>query len=127
MALFNRTSSALAEEAPAASNVSGDYALDPAHTRIGFSARHAMVTKVRGQFDEFEGTAHVDAENPASSNVEVTIQAASVTTGHAQRDGHLRRPTSSTSRTTRRSPSSRPTSSATAPSGASPATSPSTP
>ena len=64
MALFNRTSSALAEEAPAASNVSGDYVLDPAHTRIGFSARHAMVTKVRGQFDEFAGTAHVDAEDP---------------------------------------------------------------
>ena len=87
MALFNRTSSALAEEAPAASNVSGDYVLDPAHTRIGFSARHAMVTKVRGQFDEFAGTAHVDAENPASSTVEVTIQSASVTTGQAQRDG----------------------------------------
>ena len=92
MALFNRTSSALAEEAPAASNVSGDYVLDPAHTRIGFSARHAMVTKVRGQFDEFAGTAHVDAENPASSTVEVTIQAASVTTGQAQRDGHLKTP-----------------------------------
>ena len=92
MALFNRTSSALAEEAPAASNVSGDYVLDPAHTRIGFSARHAMVTKVRGQFDEFAGTAHVDAENPASSTVEVTIQSASVTTGQAQRDGHLKTP-----------------------------------
>ena len=124
MALFNRTSSALAEEAPAASNVSGDYVLDPAHTRIGFSARHAMVTKVRGQFDEFVGTAHVDAENPASSTVEVTIQSASVTTGQAQRDGHLKTPDFFD---VRRSASSRPTSSATAPTGASPATSPSTP
>ena len=92
MALFNRTSSALAEEAPAASNVSGDYVLDPAHTLIGFSARHAMVTKVRGQFDEFEGTAHVDTENPAASTVNVTIQSASVSTGQAQRDGHLKSP-----------------------------------
>jgi polyisoprenoid-binding protein YceI len=92
MALFNRTSSALAEEAPVASNVSGDYILDPAHTRIGFSARHAMVTKVRGQFDEFAGSAHVDTDNPANSTVAVTIQAASVTTGQAQRDGHLKTP-----------------------------------
>ena len=92
MALFNRTSSAVAEEVRPAADIAGDYVLDPAHTRIGFSARHAMVTKVRGQFDEFEGTAHVDTENPAASTVSVTIQAASVTTGQAQRDGHLKSP-----------------------------------
>jgi polyisoprenoid-binding protein YceI len=92
MALFNRTSSAVAEEVRPAADIAGDYVLDPAHTRIGFSARHAMVTKVRGQFDEFEGTAHVDTQNPASSTVNVTIQTASVTTGQAQRDGHLKSP-----------------------------------
>ncbi len=95
MALFNRTSTALAEEAPAgnmAANIAGDYVLDPAHTRVGFSARHAMVTKVRGQFDEFEGTAYVDTDDPADSTVTVTIQAASVNTGQAQRDGHLKTP-----------------------------------
>src|SRR6187397_1204052 len=92
MALFNRTSSALAEEAPAASNVSGDYVLYPSHTRIGFSARHAMVTKVRGQFDQFEGNAHVDTATPANSSVSITIEAASVTTGNEQRDGHLKTP-----------------------------------
>jgi polyisoprenoid-binding protein YceI len=92
MALFNRTSSAVAEEVRPAADIAGDYVLDPAHTRIGFSARHAMVTKVRGQFDEFEGTAHVDTENPAASTVNVTIQTASVTTGQAQRDGHLKSP-----------------------------------
>ncbi|HEU4331607.1 MAG TPA: YceI family protein [Lapillicoccus sp.] len=90
MALFNRTSSAVADQAAPASDIAGDYVLDPAHTRIGFSARHAMVTKVRGQFDEFEGTAHVDTENPAKSTVAVTIQTASVSTGQAQRDGHLK-------------------------------------
>jgi polyisoprenoid-binding protein YceI len=92
MALFNRTSSAVAEEVRPAADIAGDYVLDPAHTRIGFSARHAMVTKVRGQFDEFEGTAHVDTQNPAASTVNVTIQTASVTTGQAQRDGHLKSP-----------------------------------
>ena len=92
MALFNRTSSTLAEEVPTSANLAGDYVLDPAHTRVGFSARHAMVTKVRGQFDEFEGSAHVDTDNPANSTVAVTIQAASVTTGQAQRDGHLKTP-----------------------------------
>ena len=70
--------------------ISGNYVLDPAHTRIGFSARHAMVTKVRGAFHEFEGIAHVDADNPADSSVRVTIQSASLTTGNDQRDGHLR-------------------------------------
>jgi polyisoprenoid-binding protein YceI len=89
MALFNRTSSALAEEAPAASNVSGDYVLDPAHTRIGFVARHLMVTKVRGQFAEFTGSITV-GEDLASSTAEATLQTASIETGVADRDTHLR-------------------------------------
>jgi polyisoprenoid-binding protein YceI len=74
----------------AIADVSGDYVLDPSHTRIGFSARHAMVTNVRGQFDTFQGTAHIDAADPAASRVSVTIKAASVTTGQEQRDGHLK-------------------------------------
>ena len=76
----------------AVQDISGDYVLDPSHTRIGFSARHAMVTTVRGQFDEFEGTAYIDTANPAGSSVSVTIKAASVTTGNEQRDGHLKTP-----------------------------------
>ena len=70
-------------------DISGDYTLDVSHTRLGFSARHAMVTTVRGQFTDFEGTAHVDAENPAASTVSLTIRPASVSTGSADRDGHL--------------------------------------
>ncbi|MGP4014773.1 YceI family protein [Saccharopolyspora sp. 5N708] len=70
--------------------LTGEYALDPAHTRIGFVARHAMVTKVRGAFNEFSGTAHLDGENPNRSSVQVTIQAASIDTRNADRDGHLR-------------------------------------
>jgi len=76
--------------APALTELTGTYTLDPAHTRIGFVARHAMVTKVRGSFDEFAGTAVLDGENPANSRVEVTIEAASIDTRNAQRDEHLR-------------------------------------
>lgn len=74
------------------SDIAGDYVLDPSHSRLGFSARHAMVTKVRGSFDEFEGSAHIDTVTPARSKVDLTIRAASVTTGNEQRDGHLRTP-----------------------------------
>ena len=74
----------------ALSDLTGTYTLDPAHTRIGFVARHAMVTKVRGAFNEFEGTATLDGANPAASHVEVTINAASIDTRNAQRDEHLR-------------------------------------
>ena len=75
---------------PALTELTGTYTLDPAHTRIGFVARHAMVTKVRGSFDEFAGTAVLDGTNPANSRVEVTIEAASIDTRNAQRDEHLR-------------------------------------
>jgi polyisoprenoid-binding protein YceI len=96
MGLFNRSAATQAAPAEATSvavdDITGDYTIDPSHTRIGFSARHAMVTKVRGQFEEFEGSAHVDTANPANSSVTVTIQAASVTTGNEQRDGHLKTP-----------------------------------
>ena len=74
------------------SDIKGDYTLDPTHSRLGFSTRHAMVTTVRGQFKDFTGEAVVDTAEPAASRVEVTIQAASVDTGVADRDGHLRSP-----------------------------------
>lgn len=92
MGLFNRTAEATEATSVAVDDISGDYTIDPSHSRIGFSARHAMVTKVRGHFDEFEGTAHVDTANPANSSVSVSINAASVTTGNEQRDGHLKTP-----------------------------------
>ena len=49
-----------------------------------------MVTKVRGQFEDFTGTAHVDTAEPGNSRVELTIKTASIPTGNADRDGHLR-------------------------------------
>jgi polyisoprenoid-binding protein YceI len=73
-----------------ATTATGTYSIDPAHSRIGFVARHAMVTKVRGSFNEFDGTGYFDAENPAASRLQLTIQAASIDTRNADRDGHLR-------------------------------------
>ena len=46
------------------STLTGTYAIDASHSRFGFVARHAMVTKVRGSFNEFEGTATIDGANP---------------------------------------------------------------
>ena len=71
-------------------DLTGDYTLDVTHSRLGFVARHAMVTKVRGSFPEFEGTAHLDFADPTKSSATLTIQVASITTGQAQRDEHLR-------------------------------------
>jgi len=71
-------------------DLSGTYVLDPSHTRIGFVARHAMVTKVRGQFNEYEGSAVVDADDFTKSTAQLTIQAASIDTRSEQRDAHLK-------------------------------------
>ena len=71
-------------------NISGEYALDASHTRIGFSARHAMVTTVRGAFTTFEGSATIDTVSPEASRVELTIDADSFSTGSPDRDGHVK-------------------------------------
>ena len=71
-------------------DLTGDYTLDAAHTRIGFVARHAMVTKVRGSFQDVTGTAHLDGQDPTKSSAELTLQVASIATGNGQRDEHLR-------------------------------------
>ena len=72
------------------SDLTGRYAVDPSHSRVGFVARHAMVSKVRGNFNEFEGTGYFDAEDPTQTNVELTIRAASIDTRSPDRDAHLR-------------------------------------
>ncbi len=77
-------------EASAPAAVTGNYKLDLAHTRIGFSARHAMVSKVRGQFNKFDGSVYLDAEKPANSHVELNIDANSIDTRNDDRDNHLR-------------------------------------
>ena len=70
--------------------LNGTYVLDPSHSTFSFVTRHAMVTKVRGSFEKFEGQAVVDGANPANSTLDVTIDAGSVNTRNADRDAHLR-------------------------------------
>lgn len=65
----------------------GAYELDPTHTNIGFIARHAMVTKVRGNFEDW--TAEINADG-ANSSIKVVIKADSINTGNADRDGHTK-------------------------------------
>ena len=61
-------------------DVKGTYVLDPSHSSLSFITRHAMVTKVRGSFEDFEGKATVDGANPEGSELAVTIKAGSVNT-----------------------------------------------
>ncbi len=67
----------------------GTFTIDPTHTRVGFVARHLMVSKVRGSFTDVSGEIVV-TEDPTASTASVTIQAASIDTGVADRDNHLR-------------------------------------
>lgn len=67
----------------------GEFVLDQAHTRVGFVVRHMMVSKVRGHFGQFDGKI-VIAENPLESSVEAVIKTASIDTGVADRDAHLK-------------------------------------
>ena len=67
----------------------GTFSLDPAHTRVGFVARHLMVSKVRGSFQEVSGKITV-ADDPTKSRVEASIVVESVSTGVEARDNHLR-------------------------------------
>ncbi len=94
MGLFGRkdddkgaTDSAVAPDLAA---LTGDYELDPAHTSIGFVARHAMVTNVKGHFAEFSGTLHLDGADPSSSTASIDVAMNSIDTSNADRDGHLK-------------------------------------
>ncbi|MFM8155345.1 MAG: YceI family protein [Actinomycetes bacterium] len=71
------------------SAANGTWVIDAAHTNIGFTARHLMVSKVRGNFTAYEGGFTIDAANIGASSANLTIQAASIATGSADRDGHL--------------------------------------
>ncbi|MGP3732263.1 YceI family protein [Streptomyces sp. GDS52] len=81
-----RTSNA----APSRAQLSGEWMFDQAHSTIGFAARHAVVTRVRGSFTDFDGWLRLDGERPESSGAGVVIRTATVDTRVAQRDRHLR-------------------------------------
>ena len=71
-------------------DLQGTFVLDPTHTTFSFVTRHAMVTKVRGSFEKFEGQAIGDGSSPETSSLSVNIDVASVTTRNVDRDAHLR-------------------------------------
>jgi polyisoprenoid-binding protein YceI len=67
----------------------GIWAVDAAHSTVGFTARHLMITKVRGHFTDFDGVVTI-ADEPLASSVVADVRLASIDTGNADRDGHLR-------------------------------------
>ncbi|QCX79350.1 hypothetical protein C9F11_28750 [Streptomyces sp. YIM 121038] len=96
MGLFGRKNdndtpaAAPAAVSPELAALTGDYELDPAHSSIGFVARHAMVTNVKGSFLDFTGSLHLDGTDPAKSTAVIDVTMDSIDTGNADRDGHLK-------------------------------------
>ncbi|GGO57363.1 YceI family protein [Streptomyces lasiicapitis] len=92
MGIFSRKddTNTAAAPAPELAALTGEYTLDPAHTAIGFVARHAMVTNVKGSFQEFTGALHLDGADPSASTASLDITMDSIDTGNADRDGHLK-------------------------------------
>ncbi|WP_329597266.1 YceI family protein [Streptomyces pseudovenezuelae] len=70
--------------------VTGDYTIDTAHSTIGFTVRHAMVTNVKGKFDDFSGSLHLDGSDPSASTASIDVKMDSIDTGSEDRDGHLK-------------------------------------
>lgn len=96
MGIFSRKNSstpaatAVVDVDPALAALTGDYSIDAAHSSIGFTVRHAMVTNVRGSFTEHEGTLRLDGSDPSRSTASLDVTIASVDTGIKDRDAHLR-------------------------------------
>jgi len=66
--------------------------IDSSHSHINFTARHMMISKVRGSFESFNGTVNFNEENPVNSTVDIAVDLSSINTRDAQRDGHLKSP-----------------------------------
>ncbi|MDP9800640.1 polyisoprenoid-binding protein YceI [Arcanobacterium wilhelmae] len=70
--------------------LNGTWNIDAAHSRLGFAARHAMISKVRGEFAEKEGGINIDGANPNNSSVKIVAKTESFTTENEMRDKHVR-------------------------------------
>jgi polyisoprenoid-binding protein YceI len=70
----------------------GTWVVDPAHSSVAFEVKHMMISTVRGQFREFDGTLEAAEDDPANSRVHGTARVASIDTGSPDRDQHLRGP-----------------------------------
>ncbi|MCQ9129355.1 MULTISPECIES: YceI family protein [Streptomyces] len=75
---------------PELAALTGAYTIDPAHSTIGFTARHAMVTNVKGKFTDFTGALQLDGADPSRSTATIDVTMDSIDTGSADRDGHLK-------------------------------------
>ncbi|MFG2478417.1 YceI family protein [Streptomyces fagopyri] len=84
------TGAAAAAVNPDLAALTGEYTIDPAHSTIGFVARHAMVTNVKGSFKDFEGALHLDGADPSASTATIDVKMESIDTGSADRDTHLK-------------------------------------
>jgi polyisoprenoid-binding protein YceI len=93
MGIFGRKSTdetAAGAVNPDLAALTGDYTIDPAHSTLGFVARHAMVTNVKGKFIDFTGSLHLDGSDPSKSTATIDVKMDSIDTGSADRDGHLK-------------------------------------
>ncbi|MFD9393053.1 YceI family protein [Streptomyces sp. NPDC060000] len=93
MGIFGRKDTdptATATVSPELAALTGDYSIDPAHSTFGFVARHAMVTNVKGKFNDFTGSLHLDGTDPSKSSASIDVRMDSIDTGSADRDGHLK-------------------------------------
>ena len=91
MRLRNMTTAALLFAAVSAFAATDTYVVDKSHSEATFKVRH-MMSKVSGKFDDFAGKVMIDAAKPTASSVEFTIKTASIDTGSADRDKHLKTP-----------------------------------
>ncbi|MGW5640615.1 YceI family protein [Streptomyces sp. NPDC003832] len=75
---------------PELAALTGEYSIDAAHSTLGFTARHAMVTNVKGKFLDFSGSLTLDGSDPSRSSASIDVKMDSIDTGSADRDGHLK-------------------------------------
>ncbi|MGV9451437.1 YceI family protein [Streptomyces sp. NPDC003635] len=92
MSIFGRKNTVETTTAvtPELAALTGDYTIDAAHTTLGFVARHAMVTNVKGKFLDFSGSLSLDGSDPSKSTASLDVKMDSIDTGSADRDGHLK-------------------------------------
>lgn len=88
--MFNINPKEYAMATPELTALTGDYTIDAAHSTIGFTVRHAMVTNVKGKFLDFSGSLHLDGGDPSASTASIDVKMESIDTGSADRDGHLK-------------------------------------
>ena len=87
MSIVDRAGQATAQQTQSAT---GTWVIDPVHSFAEFAVKHMMVATAKGRFTTFEGTLQLDPTHPERSSAVVTIDIASIDTGNAQRDAHLR-------------------------------------